>query len=368
MACLKLVGLSSIAAAIGYEDVKKKVLNTEWWPPGTENTTESIGIVSHGLVFMTAMMELDDSILSSMKLEVSDVNDIAKAGNVTLEDLVDCYLHARPGTGSAVRKAFIEALPANAKPAITVIETLGEYDWANNSASCIAAQPSKVGLHDGLSFGANGTVAAGGLLFIPGISIDTEGGIEAELSASLTEAERVAGGSEMLLDCIVFVRNPVDLGKARALIEKRFPESTGPATSIVQVGLEDHALAVTLKCVAALGSTQVSRTRQTTATPRYVFASGQVGNITNGTDAMLAVGEVLKPSGATLSDVVNCVFFVRKLEYMNDFFGGFYATFNVAHFPPPSRGEFVGSLECTNCTILAKCIAALPPSDTVVVV
>ena len=52
MQALSLVGLSDL----------KRVVNTPWWPPGTEKTAESVGIVSGATLFMTGMMEANQTI------------------------------------------------------------------------------------------------------------------------------------------------------------------------------------------------------------------------------------------------------------------------------------------------------------------
>ena len=48
--------MASALLAAALASVAKEVVHTPWWPPGSEATAESVGIVSRGRVFMTAMM------------------------------------------------------------------------------------------------------------------------------------------------------------------------------------------------------------------------------------------------------------------------------------------------------------------------
>ena len=47
----------NLLLAIAAAAPQKRVLYTSWWPPGTEEKSESVGIVSGDLVFTTGMME-----------------------------------------------------------------------------------------------------------------------------------------------------------------------------------------------------------------------------------------------------------------------------------------------------------------------
>ena len=123
-------------------DVQKKVVNTPWWPPGTEKTAESVGIVSHGFVYMTAMMELNATLHTTMLQEIHDVQDIARAGGSDISSLVDCLVNAPKGGAAKVRRAFMAALPGGVRPALTVVELNGEYgSFFPTSVACVAALP-----------------------------------------------------------------------------------------------------------------------------------------------------------------------------------------------------------------------------------
>ena len=73
--------------------VVKRVINTAWWPPGTERTEESVGIVSRGLLFTTGMMETDGdpgpwnptngtlNLTAQIAAALHDIGDIARAAN-----------------------------------------------------------------------------------------------------------------------------------------------------------------------------------------------------------------------------------------------------------------------------------------------
>ena len=73
--------------------VVKRVINTAWWPPGTEKTEESVGIVSRGLLFTTGMMETNGdpgpwnptngtlNLTAQIAAALHDIGDIARAAN-----------------------------------------------------------------------------------------------------------------------------------------------------------------------------------------------------------------------------------------------------------------------------------------------
>ncbi|CAE7263996.1 unnamed protein product, partial [Symbiodinium necroappetens] len=124
LACLWLLAIGAGG------DTVKKVVSTPWWPPGTEKTAESVGIISHGFVFMTAMMELNETLQKTAVQEILDVHDIAVAAGANLSDLVDCYVNVPSGRGPVVREALLSAMPISIQqhpPAFTVVEMPGEY-------------------------------------------------------------------------------------------------------------------------------------------------------------------------------------------------------------------------------------------------
>ena len=90
-----------IPTTVSQSSRAKVVINTPWWPPGTENTSESVGILSYGDVYCTGMMENNNSILSS---ELSDVTDILVGANVTTQELVQCLINAPKNRSSEIKK------------------------------------------------------------------------------------------------------------------------------------------------------------------------------------------------------------------------------------------------------------------------
>ena len=99
-----------IPTTVSQSSVRTKVvINTPWWPPGTENTSESVGILSYGDVYCTGMMENNNSTLSS---ELSDVTDILVGANVTEKELVQCLINAPKNRSSEVKER-LETLLSN---------------------------------------------------------------------------------------------------------------------------------------------------------------------------------------------------------------------------------------------------------------
>jgi enamine deaminase RidA (YjgF/YER057c/UK114 family) len=345
-------------------DVQKKVVNTAWWPPGSEKTAESVGIVSHGFVYMTGMMELNMTLNATMRQEVSDISDIAVAGGSRLANLVDCLVNAPKGGSAKVRKAFLAALPHGVRPALTVVELNGEYgSFFPTSATCVAALPDtskgypRQDLHVPGAYG----VATHGLLHI-----EASGTLNEALH-SVGELIRKGGGHGLndLADCTVFLRDIGDGSKMRSLIHSAC-KGAPPALTIVQAGLEHPRSMVSLRCVASVPegpsmSTKLVHQKDVVQLPRkFAYISGQAAHDTNGTDAFDAIERVLVPLKLSLSDVVSCLFFVSNSSRVPDLFAGFYDAFNKKHPPPPARDELEAVSECRNCAVVAKCIAAFP--------
>ena len=98
-----------IPTTVSQSSRAKVVINTPWWPPGTENTSESVGILSYGDVYCTGMMENNNSTLTS---ELSDVTDILLGANVTTQELVQCLINAPKNRSSEIKK-HLETLLSN---------------------------------------------------------------------------------------------------------------------------------------------------------------------------------------------------------------------------------------------------------------
>jgi len=354
-------------------DVVKKVVSTPWWPAGTEKKYESIGIISHGFVYMTAMMEINATFNETEAGIISDVRDIARAAGADLADLVDCFINAPRGKAAEVRSAFLGALPWHSRPALTVAEMPGEAPIIPTSATCIAALPSsgtsaRREVRKGASFG----VAARGLLH----TAETHGKAGAPPAEqvvgalkSVKELVQQAGGRglEDVVDCLAVLPRISDAPAVRTAFDKL---KAAPALTIVQGGLEDPHHSVALRCVTSL-ETGVSRASgSVAAAERFLFASGIVGRSGNGTDALAKLDKILRSAGSQLADVVNCMFFLKDGSKVADLFEGFYEVFNEANPPPPTRAELVAESECADCELQVKCVAALrrSPSPEVVLV
>merc|ERR1712203_1094630 len=92
-----------------------------------------------------------------------------------------------------------------------------------------------------------------------------------------------------------------------------------------------------------------------------MYSSGQYGTLAkNGTDALLGLEPVLHKAGSDLSKMVNCMFFLKDTNQVYNLFSGFFQVFNANNPPPPTRGEYTGPLQCDDCFVSAKCIAAIP--------
>lgn len=108
-------------------DAVKHVVHTPWWPPGSEATAESVGIVARGRVFMTGMMAKNATRKATMAEEIMDVSDIARAAGTSLSGLVSCMANTGSNQSDDVRQLMEAALKDDGVPALTVVEMMGEY-------------------------------------------------------------------------------------------------------------------------------------------------------------------------------------------------------------------------------------------------
>lgn len=81
-----------------------------WWPPGTEKQEEAVGILSQGHIFTTAMMEVNQTLDSTLYQELHDNADILAGGNATMRGLMSCFIHCPPLYISAIREEFYKYL------------------------------------------------------------------------------------------------------------------------------------------------------------------------------------------------------------------------------------------------------------------
>lgn len=371
-----LVGCAVLST--GAADVAKRVIHTSWWPPGSEKTAESVGIVSYDFVYMTAMMEFNSTLGAEAQAEISDVSDIAHAGGVDVEMIVDCLINAPLGKAKAARRAFIRALSKQVnssswKPAMTVVEMPGEYPggWFKASATCIAALPPAKDIYPRQQWSLDHAfgVSAQGLLHIEatGASRGTTKNQTAEALRSIDKLVRAAGGrgAQDAVDCLAFIQDIKDARSVRAAMGVL---KQAPALTIVQAGLENPRQKVALRCVATVPKGPKATPVITEgpggaklANNQFVYVEGQFGTLaSNGTDALKGLDVVLRSTGTDLSKVVNCLFFLTDNNLVYNLFNGFQRVFNQDNPPPPTRGEFQGLSECSKCFVVAKCIAALP--------
>eukprot|EP00929_Paragymnodinium_shiwhaense_P101160 TRINITY_DN64022_c0_g1_i1.p1 TRINITY_DN64022_c0_g1~~TRINITY_DN64022_c0_g1_i1.p1 ORF type:complete len:376 (-),score=70.07 TRINITY_DN64022_c0_g1_i1:185-1312(-) len=353
--------IAALRTVAGWSDVQKKVVNTAWWPAGTEKKAESVGILSHGFVFMTGMMEMNATLQKTLIAEVSDVRDIARAGGADLTGLVDCLLNAPAGNATLVRKAFLAALPTGVRPALTVVEVDGEYgSYFPVSASCIAAIPEAPGSYARRQLRVPGAygVAANGLLHMEAV------GRPDESIAAMDDLGRLAALDQQhqLLDCTVFVRDKNDGAFVRRSFLVHFGQEHMPSLTVIIAGPAHPGMAQ-YRCVAAIPDKSPQGAERNTVQSKFAFLPGQCAQQTNATDGFEAMGHRLAPLGLKLTDVVNCVFYLQNSSNVFDLFAGFADVFNVRHPPPPSRDELEASSDIGGCAVTAKCIAALPVSQ-----
>ena len=134
-------------AAAAAVPAEKIVLNTPWWPPGTEKTAESVGIKTSDLIFCTGMMEQNQThwMPADVAAEVRDVRDILQAGNANVDSIVECLVNAPPdgrsttAVASALRDGLAKAGGQPDAVALTVVPMEGEYGtYFGTSISCVS--------------------------------------------------------------------------------------------------------------------------------------------------------------------------------------------------------------------------------------
>ncbi|CAK9096200.1 unnamed protein product [Durusdinium trenchii] len=360
-------------------DIIKKVVNTPWWPAGSEKTAESVGIISHGFVYMTAMMELNETLEKTMLQETWDVRDIAFAAGANLSDLVDCLVNAPKGQGETVRAALMSVLPASVRaspPALTVVEMPGEYQFVGNSIACVANIPDGKSARQSWRHKGIYAVSARGLMFLEGslASSDCEGDAFHETEDIARRMLETSGNDSTLVDCTAFVAQISEASEVRRAI-KEVTQTTKvvPALTIVQAQRLPKK-SVLLRCTAdvsggaqQLRSESEESTEGLVLTQSFAFTSAQLAWNSTGLDALESLGRLLQRAQLTLKEVISCSFFVKDQNKVFDLFGGFFQVFNQELMrtgsprenpPPPARGEYEAPSECAECQVAAKCVAA----------
>ena len=298
------------ASSVGSEKV---VINTPWWPAGTERSAEAIGILSHGEIFMTGMMEYNKTIALQVVQEMDDVSDIAKGGKTDLNHITSCLIHTKqPGTSSSVRELFKHALAPYGGAALTVQEMPGEYSVATTSITChaISSTDTKT-LVNGT--GANDVAVASSNL----IHVSVEGATVASAVTAASElldktavaaivgttekatvkAESKNADPPALVDCVVVLRKISDAPDVRSAFSS---SKNPPALTIVQGGMTTGAN-VALHCTAVPHESDITATHtvpnkdnSTSLPPAYavtagnfVYASGIGAQMINATDGLV---------------------------------------------------------------------------------
>mmetsp|Transcript_9469 Transcript_9469/g.15195 ORF Transcript_9469/g.15195 Transcript_9469/m.15195 type:complete len:478 (-) Transcript_9469:137-1570(-) len=125
----------------------KRVLNTPWWPAGTERTLESVGILSRGLIFASTMMETNQTLPRQIRAELQDVGDICNAANTSITNnhhtLVDCLVNVADEDDfekkeGLIRHEFAREFGAENVPALTIVKISGEFTGLPTSTTCTA--------------------------------------------------------------------------------------------------------------------------------------------------------------------------------------------------------------------------------------
>lgn len=383
---LLLVFALCAAAASEAPGLEKIVVHTPWWPPGSEANAESIGVISGGRVFMTAIMEGAEwsTVEAAFEAELSDVSDIALAAGMAtnLSGMVSCLVNAQTGKGARVREV-LEASPDWVVPALTVAEMIGEYGGRFKfTLQCLGVtpdlQPTRTLQHGNRS---RAVVAAG----LMEIAVRAKTATEAVQEAALL-ATRCAGeedGLALLLSCSAYVRLGVagatDAAELQALLSAT---PVPPALTIVHAPTSDDAAEAPLLSLActALASRPAAQAKTGVHGPDHsyaviskqhglVYASGIPVADANATGSFDSLGALLHLAGTDLSRVLSCRYYMSAVPaegYPAALFAGFQRTFCVDNPPPPTRAEYVavapGAPEGT--TLVSQCTAALPaPSE-----
>ena len=103
MNLISLLFLLLLQRSVSTSSRAKVVINTAWCPPGTENTSESVGILSYGDVYLTGMMENKNNTKEILNSELSDITDILHGANVTQTELVQCLINAPKNRSSEIK-------------------------------------------------------------------------------------------------------------------------------------------------------------------------------------------------------------------------------------------------------------------------
>ena len=377
--------MTSLAAVLALASIDKQVVHTPWWPPGSEATSESVGIVSRGRIFMTAMMELNATNAKSVHQELSDVADIATAAGTNLSGLVSCLVNA-PAKQSAQIRALFEADPSwPTHIALTVAEMVGEYSGMFPfQLQCTGVQPALAPVRTVSRGSRSRAVIAGG---IAEVAVRASSATDAlsETRALLTT------GLDDVLSCTALVRNgrqgEIDATELRAALRAI---AVPAALTIVHAPTAEVGSNEELMSLACTAKTDEAAPGDTAGvkgsggayavvdhTHGLVYVDGLHITDANATGAFDHLASVLEAAGTDLSRVLACRFYLSELPaagYPVKLFAGFQKLFCEANPPPPTRAEYVAAAVATEPRdgmeaggevsgapgLIAQCTAALP--------
>eukprot|EP00939_MAST-03C_sp_MAST-3C-sp1_P001289 g1289.t1 len=372
-----VASLSVGTAAAGVEDNRKAVVYTPWWPP--DNTSESVGILSRGVLFATGMMARNANLSSDVSEEIQDVEDIAEGANTTLGRLVSCWINSPVNRSDATLLELTRDLRAKvgeneSLPALSVVEIVGEYGgYFREELTCTAVTGDLEPIRrletrsdsSSATFIRYGGNATKGETRISARTSDTNpSDVLALLRDNLDNESSVD-------DCLVFVRKATQASVFREVL-RRVLETSSPTLTIVTSDGLLRGVEYELACVASPSERPKRRVRisgegcdhlamDAVVTDRFVYTSGIYSNDTNGMSAFDCLGDLLAAAGTSLDMVLNCVAFIQDETNMQDYFAGFYRVFNQDNPPAPSRTEYVtSSLKGLGSKVLLKCVSAAP--------
>ena len=366
----------------------KQVVHTPWWPPGSEQTAESVGIVSRGRVFMTGMMAVNATDDATAREEVHDIRDIAEAAGTSLDGLTYCLVNAPRGESRQVREVIERALGVHhERMALTVVEMVGEYGGMFRfQIKCGAVQPSLLPKTVIRNDAGATAVAAAGVVHVSIATNDTASALLNETAALLRRSG--GAGLDALLQCTIFAH-------ATALVETRalaaaLRTTTAVPPALTAVVAPSDSGRITMMCVALAGGAGAAASKVAVRTADayavraggLVFADGLAASNATGTgaDAYARLATLLHAAGSDAAAVLDCSFFLRSVPqsgFPQQLFAGFHDFFNVAHPPPPCRAEYVAhgvatpagaadaasdelAVAASRPPLLVECVAAEP--------
>jgi hypothetical protein len=356
----------------------KQVINTPWWPAGTEKTEESVGILSRGRIFLTGMMEHNSTDAQTLEQEIFDVRDIMVGGSSDLKGLLSCLVNVPTGKLSYYQDMIEASFQKQGIDDVVMnyIEMIGEYGgYFKASMSCVGSQHSLLpkyyieyeNLAEAVIFkmnnASNDVVSEGDMyLHVKGNTSDAVFTAINNLTNKLRGVPSFHNDTDIILrDCHGFV---LDEERKVGLQNKLQTLKIQPSSTIIVVKNMSSSNA-SLTCFAQLSSKNLSHQSHSSNLVNYVktedliFVDGIYASQNSGIDGMEKLGLVLKDAGSSLREVVNCLFYVKNSTNMDKLFEGFSFIFNLANPPPPSRSEFGVDLP-SPYEVLMKCIAAVP--------